>query len=452
MDRATLHTLVDEVSTQPADAVAARQVLEDCARLRCWLDARQLAAVSVLDRSPQVVVEQVIADVDRVGVHHAHRVLQRSRLADTAPEVGEALFAGQLTSAHIDELAGAVRKLSPATRSAFLEQTPALVAAAERESVGGFRSHLNREAIRLTSAHDAVTRLQRQRRAGRFRTWIDDDGMSCGQYRLDPEAGATVSAVLHRATRTLFVDSTPPDAPDDPLERSQFLAAHALVHTITQSGIRLAHDRDALAAGEPSMPTWSTPASFIVVVDERTLVEGPHGDSRLSIDGTSDAIPIDTVRRWACDSPLRRLILRDDGVPLDLGRTQRLATGHQRAALRAIYDTCFVPGCDTPFRHCQVHHLTPFAHGGSTNLSDLRPVCSVHHHALHEGGWTVHGTGWTRVIHQPDGTTVTTHPPTRCVQASGAESASKVRTSPTQQPRRLHRPPKLELVPRHNTS
>ncbi|MCU1399813.1 MAG: hypothetical protein JWN62_2922, partial [Acidimicrobiales bacterium] len=57
-----------------------------------------------------------------------------------------------------------------------------------------------------------------------------------------------------------------------------------------------------------------------------------------------------------------------------------------------------------------VQHWTPDM--GPTDLANLLPVCSRHHHALHEGGWRAHlHTDRSLTITYPDGTIQTTGPP-----------------------------------------
>ena len=99
---------------------------------------------------------------------------------------------------------------------------------------------------------------------------------------------------------------------------------------------------------------------------------------------------------------------------LNLGRTTRLANRAQRRALRATYATCAIPGCSVRFDHCNIHHVHWWEHGGLTDLANLVPVCSKHHHRIHEGGWDIHlATNRTLTITQPGGSTMTTGPPKR---------------------------------------
>jgi hypothetical protein len=64
-----------------------------------------------------------------------------------------------------------------------------------------------------------------------------------------------------------------------------------------------------------------------------------------------------------------------------------------------------MPHCDVRFTRCRIHHITPWLPTGPTDLDNLIPVCTHHHHQLHEGGWTLTMTP-DRVItvHTPNGT------------------------------------------------
>ncbi|MCU1399291.1 MAG: hypothetical protein JWN62_2400, partial [Acidimicrobiales bacterium] len=72
-----------------------------------------------------------------------------------------------------------------------------------------------------------------------------------------------------------------------------------------------------------------------------------------------------------------------------------------------------IPGCHVRGRHCEPHHVqywTPDM--GPTDLANLLPLCSRHHHAVHEGRWHL-------VLHPdrsltstfPNGSIQTTGPP-----------------------------------------
>ena len=99
---------------------------------------------------------------------------------------------------------------------------------------------------------------------------------------------------------------------------------------------------------------------------------------------------------------------------LNLGRTTRLANRAQRRALRALYATCAIPGCDVRYSRCKLHHVTWWRHGGRTDLANLLPLCSHHHTKVHDAGWNLRlGPNRQLTITFPDGTVRNTGPPSR---------------------------------------
>jgi hypothetical protein len=127
---------------------------------------------------------------------------------------------------------------------------------------------------------------------------------------------------------------------------------------------------------------------------------------------TGGKVPVSVIRKWACEANIIPIVLNGDGVVLDVGRDQRLATRWQRRALRAMYSTCIVNGCSVPFDHCNVHHFDHWGRDtGRTDLSVLGPVCSKHHDLFHHGGWKVRSSpDGTIVVTLPDGTEFRTRP------------------------------------------
>ena len=154
-----------------------------------------------------------------------------------------------------------------------------------------------------------------------------------------------------------------------------------------------------------------------MLVDLLTLIDGLHEHSIIEVDPGGVQLPVETLRRLACEADLLPVVLDGHGVTVDVGRSRRLATAHQRRGLRAMYPTCAIGDCVAPFDHCEVHHLQPFGGvngAGQTNLDALIPLCSRHHHAAHEGHWRLDLEPTTRqlTVTLPDGTKHT-HPPPR---------------------------------------
>jgi hypothetical protein len=122
-----------------------------------------------------------------------------------------------------------------------------------------------------------------------------------------------------------------------------------------------------------------------VMCDYDVLVERAKGSAQL--DG---GIPLagEAARRLACDAGLVRIVTRGDSEILDVGRKTREWTTAQRRAIRSRFGgRCAFPACGK--RITQIHHSDPWGEGGETNLDCGIPVCTLHHHLVHEGGWTV---------------------------------------------------------------
>jgi hypothetical protein len=125
-----------------------------------------------------------------------------------------------------------------------------------------------------------------------------------------------------------------------------------------------------------------------------------------------------TLEMLLCDSDIARLVLDAAGVPLDMGRSIRLANADQRRALAIRDGGCAFPDCGLPARLCDAHHIDPWAPPGHgpTNIDNLVLVCAAHHRRLHRADkkhrWRCRLDPATRrpQFLRPDGTI---HHPTR---------------------------------------
>lgn len=81
-----------------------------------------------------------------------------------------------------------------------------------------------------------------------------------------------------------------------------------------------------------------------------------------------------------------------DGLPIDVGRTQRLVTDRQRVALSVRDRFCRFPGCGVPAHRTEAHHHRYWALGGETNLANLLLLCGFHHRRHHEGVYQIRKT------------------------------------------------------------
>jgi Domain of unknown function (DUF222) len=132
---------------------------------------------------------------------------------------------------------------------------------------------------------------------------------------------------------------------------------------------------------------------IIMHVDESALRGGA---------GRSD-LPIDTVKRLACDGSLITVIEDERGTPLDVGRKRRTVTTALKRALWSRDRGCSFPGCHCT-RYVDAHHIRHWAEGGDTSLANLTLLCTHHHTLLHEGGFSIHrDSGGGIYFRRPDG-------------------------------------------------
>jgi hypothetical protein len=74
---------------------------------------------------------------------------------------------------------------------------------------------------------------------------------------------------------------------------------------------------------------------------------------------------------------------------LHAGRAERTVTARLRRALEVRDRRCAFPGCHAHVGRCEAHHVLPWEDRGPTDLPNMAILCVAHHHAVHEGGWTM---------------------------------------------------------------
>lgn len=365
-------------------------------RVRGWLDAfevqlmRRARVLAAEGRSE--APETIAAGAGGRSSKEAGAAGRREELCATATTFEAALAAGEITSAYVDAVAAAVRKLDDELRARFWRQEARWLTIARNSSVDAFTRKVRDEVRRLIAdatppdAPDpAAAELERQQAAANVRRWVDRlTGMHHTMLELDPLRDAAWWSAVDAQLARLKAAAQPGDDPV-PFARLQ---ADAVVA--------------AVSAGEPAQRV----PSITALVDYDTLVHGlhDHGICEMS-DGTP--LPVATVRRLCCDAEIIPTMLNGDGVVIDQGRERRTATRDQRRALRAMHRTCAHWACTVPFEQCRIHHVRWWwKHLGPTDLDNLLPLCEAHHHLVHEGGWGLTMTParvctWTR----PDGTT-----------------------------------------------
>jgi hypothetical protein len=404
MDLSSLRTLIGH--TALIDVEARRRELEHIRRGRGLFDAREVEVLARLDElaveSPAIFPEDELAKAAKSTLTNGLKIRHRKETCAQVPELGAALADGATTGDRVDVLAKATAGMTAGEVARVAKYGAVIADSAIIATPRQYRETIER-IVGQARDDDGLERLARQRKASRLRWWTDTCGMWNLAGKWDPVRGVELEGRLRNAVEALFHDTTPDDAPIDPLERQDFLAAEALI-AITEG--------KASGSGVPDVT---------VLIDATTFVVGHRHDQSLIDAGLGRfGLPVETVRRWACIGSVTPVVVGTDGVRLFLGRETRLANRAQRRALRVLYRTCAL--CEVPFEHTQAHHDAWYTlQHGMTDVDNLVPLCRRHHHLAHEGGWRLHlAPDRTLTITKPDGTT-TIHAPPRARAAYADE-------------------------------
>lgn len=374
--------LIDAEATLPARSwFELRNLSAESLRVQSWLaafDTRIAHAVASLPDAGDATVANIATGGGRRGAREAAAIVDRSKTCGEVPEIGEALAAGDCTTAHVDAITAATKHLDDAAKGRFAAHGRKLADEARFDTPAEFSRRCRDLAAQLC-ADDGVERQERLRRQRTVTRWSDPDGMCHTKLSLDPLADAQVWSAIGELVDRIRNHQTgdrPDDAPGVEGRTFQQLCADAFAELCTAANV---------GAGGRGLRR----PEVSVLIDLDTL-SGRAAAAGLRVSETADgkALPAATIRRLCCDADLIPVVLNGDGRALDVGRAQRLATGEQRHALQAMYATCAHPDCSIGFDNCRIHHIAWWhRHRGATDLDNLIPLCERHHHLVHEGRW-----------------------------------------------------------------
>jgi hypothetical protein len=366
--------------TAGADDAACRAVLGDIKRLRSFLDRQaafvtDLAAARVRANGEADTAELIRNATGCTAGEAKRKATTAANLPDMAP-TRDALGDGDITGDHADALARLRSEADQRLREALGRDEAELIERAKAETPEQFRRTLNTWRQK-NSVDDGIDEQERQRSRTRLTLTKGADGMGLLRGEFDPESFETVSRAINDIADQLFHGADRRPGADQTAAHlgNGRLTAEALVELCRRSQGSTAAD------GRRARATVIVSTSLDALLGRLDL----HGTPTRLADGTT--IPAETARRLACDADIIPVVMGGSGQILDVGRSRRLANAAQRAALRLLHPTCAIDWCDKPYDWCDIHHLTPWNQGGRTDLDNLVPLCSKHHHLVHEGGW-----------------------------------------------------------------
>lgn len=293
------------------------------------------------------------------------------------PATAEAIASGAITLQHARVIVDGVRRLAPISTIAELEKAEAMLAGYAGEYSP---HHLARLAERIRFYFDqdgAFREEETQRKIRELNYGTAADGMTIINARLDRETGAKFRAVL----QPLAAPRPSEDGERDPRTPAQ-RNADALDALLD---IAITSDRLPRSGGQRP--------HIAVTIDFEDLKRGLGSGDADGLPGTLTAtdqpITAENVRRLACDAEMLPVVLGSDNLPLSVGRAERTAPPHIRAALLLRDGTCAFPSCDRPPGTPDAHHIESWIDGGATSLENLVMLCGHHHRAVHNQNWKI---------------------------------------------------------------
>lgn len=346
------------------------QVASDFAAERRALEAREIVWLAELDRSGVTqfrfgfCTAGWLARTQRIPRHVAtRRVKTAVGLTTRYTILFDAFKAGRITWEH------AALTISMANKridDVVQDGQHAIVDLAERAgSFELFAWHLRR-LFRLVDADG--TKPTESLHQNWLRFTPEFDGSTSVEGRLVGDNALIVQQAVQRLADKLFrqYSSDAEQAPELSVPQRSTLQALALVDIV-----RHANNNISVMTNRPQADI-----TFVVKADTPHVCED------------ADLHP-NTLQTLLCDAALHPVIVNSLGVPIDMGRTVRLATPAQRRALTVRDGGCVFPGCNAPAAWCDAHHVNHFEDGGPTDLNNLALLCRHHHGITHRTGWTM---------------------------------------------------------------
>ena len=341
---------------------------------------------------------KVLSEALRISTDEAKRRIKQAELLGprtamtgeplppTLPNVAAAQARGQIGSEHVRTIEKFFNELPSRIDAQTRDQAEAdLARIATGLGPTQFRAAADRLALLLNQDGDLPDEADRARRRYLTIDKQDAGGMSRFHGLLDPEARATLDAVLAKLAAPGMCN------PDDEAPCVDGEPTDAAVQGDARSPGQRNHDalkamgRAVLAAGELGRHN-GLPATLIVTTTLQDLQAG----AGLAATGGGSLLPMRDVIRLASQSH-HYLVIYDKHTrqPLYCGRAKRFATPGQRIVLHALERGCTRPGCTAPAYWCQVHHVDDWvADNGETNINDLTLACGPDNRLVEDGGWS----------------------------------------------------------------
>ena len=221
-----------------------------------------------------------------------------------------------------------------------------------------------------------------------FKTWVREDGMVVGEFLLPPVEGQELMAALKIAQLAAAGDGGEDAAEACPAEQvedakpERRMTADSILGVPSRYGPPVKADLYAalvtmvqMVRSNPQAPVRAPGAQVTIMLTEDGKAWMP----------TNPQAPSSTLRHYVKDAVTRVHMLDSKGLTMHFGKKRRLASDGQVEALLDVWGhQCAMPGC-THSRFIEIHHITDWSDGGTTDIGNLIPLCSSCHSLVSHG-------------------------------------------------------------------
>jgi hypothetical protein len=298
---------------------------------------------------------ELCARVTGVSAGEAKRAIEVAAKLESLPATDAAVRAGKLSARAADLI------VSAASEDPTVER--------ELIKVAGKGMVPLRDAVIAARARreDEAERVQRQQAARSFRMWPTADGMVEGHFKVTPQVGGAIKAVIDKGTGQHFREARSSGVH----ESQDAYAADAFADAV---------------AGDPKASQgggWSAH----VMIDHEALVRG-H-----TLDGETCEIPgvgpvsVEWVRELLGAAFVTAVVKKGKDIST-VAHFGRHIPAELRTAMIVSGRECSIEGCSgreyLELDHCEIDH----AKDGPTAWFNLAWLCSIHHTRKTQG-WTL---------------------------------------------------------------
>jgi Domain of unknown function (DUF222)/HNH endonuclease len=359
---------IAEVAVWPLADSELLTTVDDCEREMARLAELQLRCVREMDGRNVAAAQGATSTAAllrgrlRISPGDAHgRVELAAAIDSDCTAVGTALADGTISMEHAQTIVRAVRKLPKDAPAEKVRQAEELLV---NHAIDDFDpaeiARLGAHIRNTLTRHDPDSPDDEGDRPQEL--WLTETGNGRGRLRADLDA-ATFAAL-----RTALDPLAAPTPAADGIQDTRSAAtrrADALGELTT------------LALNAGTLPTSGGVRPHITVTVTLAELLGTDGAPAAETDW---GVPLSaaTLARICCDAGLTRVLLDPAGVPLDVGREERLVPAGLRRALIARDRCCAFPDCDRPPAWCEAHHIVEWGRGGATKLDNIVLLCVRH--------------------------------------------------------------------------